>query len=356
MVNGHRRQAKVAGDWQQMSNLTSARVRHTDYEDAQEYYMSEGIGDGLPVVPPTEAKVHAMLDYVGMQPSDVIAEEGVRGVNFTAEKVAINAVMAGCKPEYMPVVVAAVQAVSEEPFNFHANSTSTNGVGVLVIVSGDIAKRIGINSGTVAMGHGFRANATIGRAMGLVKINAYGSVPHGMDKSTFGHPGKYSFCFAENDDVIPWEPLRVEKGYADSDSTVTVFAANSPVQVNTQDESAPEDFLSIAADASIVLGERHSEFVLALSPELMNYIRSAGWSKQRIKDFVLERGTRTGRELNEKHRRITLYTGDDLDKRIPVVSSTDEITVVGAGGDAGPFAMLIGAWGDVISITKKIQT
>lgn len=338
-----------------MNAFTSARVRHTGYEDAQEYYMSDGMGDGLPIVPPTEAKVQSMLDCVGLAPSDIIAEEGVRGVRFTAEKIAINAVMAGCKPEYMPVIVAAVQAVSESPYNFHANSTSTNGVGVLVIVSGPIAKEIGINSGTVAMGHGFRANATIGRAMGLIKINVYGSVPHDMDKSTFGHPGKYSFCFAENDDVIPWEPLRVEKGYGESDSTVTVFAANSPVQVNTQNESAPEDFLSIAADASIVLGERHSEFVLVLSPELMGYIRAEGWTKQRIKEFVLERGTRTGRELNEKHRRITLYIGNDLDRRIPVVESVDEITVVGAGGDAGPFAMLIGAWGDVISITKQIQ-
>ena len=339
-----------------MNGLTSSRVRHSSYEDAQEYYMSDGMGDGLPVVPPTESMVQAMLDYAGLAPSDIIAEEGVRGVAFTAEKVAINAVLAGCKPEYMPVIVAAVKAVSEQPFNFHANSTSTNGVSILVIVSGDIAKQIGINSSTVAMGHGFRANATIGRAMGLIKINVYGSVPHGMDKSTFGHPGKYSFCFAENDDVIPWEPLRVEKGFRESDSTVTVFAANSPVQLNTQNESAPEDFLSIAADASIVLGERHSEFVLALSPELMNYIRTAGWTKQRIKEFMLERGTRTGRELNEKHRRITLYTGDDLDRRIPVVASTEEITVVGAGGDAGPFAMLIGAWGDVISITKEIRT
>ena len=338
-----------------MTILTSARVRHTGYDEAQEYYMSEGMGDGLPVVPPTEAKVQSMLDYVGFGPSDLIAEDGIRGIRFTAEKVAINAVMAGCKPEYMPVVVAAVQAVSEAPYNFHANSTSTNGVGVLVIVSGPIAKQVGINSSTVAMGHGFRANATIGRAMGLIKINVYGSIPHSMDKSTFGHPGKYSFCFAENDDVIPWEPLRMEKGFGESDSTVTVFAANSPVQVNTQNESAPEDFLSIAADASIVLGERHSEFVLVLSPELMNYIRAEGWTKQRIKEFVLERGTRTGRELNEKHRRISLYTGDDLDKRIPVVESTDEITVVGAGGDAGPFAMLVGAWGDVISITKQIQ-
>lgn len=339
-----------------MTSLTSARISHADYAAAQEYYMSEGMGDGLPVAPPTEDKVRAMLDYAALEPSDVVAEEGVRGVAFTAEKIAINAVMAGCKPEYMPVVIAAVQAVSEPAFNFHANSTSTNGVGVLIVVSGGIAERIGVNSSTVAMGHGFRANATIGRALGLIKINLYGSVPHRMDKSTFGHPGKYSFCFAENDAVIPWEPLRIEKGYAESDSTVTVFAANSPVQVNTQNESAPEDFLSIVADASVVLGERHSEFLVALSPELMGYIRSAGWSKRRIKEFIFERGKRTGRELNEKHRRIHLYKGADLDKQIPVVAGIEQITVVGAGGDAGPFASLVGAWGDVISITKPIQT
>ncbi len=339
-----------------MTGISSARIRHASYNAAQEHYFAEGIGDGLPVVPPTEAKVQAMLDYAGLAPSDVVAVEGVRGIDFSAEKVAVNAVMAGCKPEYMPVVIAAVQAVSESPFNFHANSTSTNGVGILIIVSGPIATQLGINASTGAMGHGFRANATIGRALGLIKINLYGSVPHLMDKSTFGHPGKYSFCFAEHDAVIPWEPLRVEKGYGYDDSTVTVFAANSPIQVNTQNESAPEDFLSIVGDASVVLGERHSEFVVVLSPELMGYIRSAGWSKQRIKRFVHERGTRTGRELNEKHRRIYLYGGTDLDKRIPVVETVDEITLVGAGGDAGPFAYLIGAWGDVISITKPIHT
>ena len=337
------------------SSLTSARIRHSDYDAAQEYYIAEGMGDGLPVVPPTPDKVAAMLACAGLRAGDVVAEERVRGVVFTAEKVAVNAVMAGCKPEYMPVVVAAAEAVCEEPFNFHANSTSTNGVGVLVVVSGPIAKRIGVNSGAVAMGHGYRANATIGRALGLIKINLYGSVPYDMDKSTFGHPGKYSFCFAEDDDAIPWEPLRVEKGYAASDSAVTVFAANSPVQVNTQNESAPEDFLSIVGDASVVLGERHSEFLLTLSPELMGYIRAAGWSKAQIKRFVWERGIRTGRELNEKHRRISLHAGADLDRRIPVVASVEQITLVGAGGAAGPFASLTGAWGDVISITKRVR-
>lgn len=338
-----------------MNALSSSRIRHDGYAAAQEYYLADGRGDGLPVVPPTDDKVHAMLDGAGLAPSDIIAYEPVRGVEFTAEKVAINAVMAGCKPEYMPVIAAAVRAVSETPFNLHANSTSTNGVGILVIVSGPIAAEIGVNSGTVAMGHGFRANATIGRAMGLIKINVYGSVPHAMDKSTFGHPGKYSFCFAENDAAIPWEPLRVEKGYAETESSVTVFAANSPIQVNTQNESAPEDFLSIVGDASVVLGERHSEFAVVLSPELMGYIRAAGWTKARIKRFIFERGVRTGRELNEKHRRIQLYAGDRLDERIPVVESVDDITLVGAGGDAGPFASVIGAWGDVISITKRVN-
>ena len=132
-------------------------------------------------------------------------------MKFVAEKVAINAVMAGCKPEHLPVVIAAVKGISEDAFNLHANSTSTNGVGILAIVSGKIASDIGINSGTGAMGHGARANAAIGRALGLIKINLFGSVPGEMDKSTFGHPGKYTFCFAEDEAHSPWEPLHVER-------------------------------------------------------------------------------------------------------------------------------------------------
>ena len=144
--------------------LGSKTFQFTELDEAQEYYYSQGLTDGLPVVLPTESNVQAMLDYAGMDGSEVVAEERIRGKKFVAEKVAINAVMAGCKPEHLPVVIAAVKGISEDAFNFHANSTSTNGVGILAIVSGKAALDARINSGIGAMGHGTRANAVIGRA------------------------------------------------------------------------------------------------------------------------------------------------------------------------------------------------
>ena len=337
------------------SGFTSPRFRFSDAEDAQEYYHSQGMTDGLPIVLPTEDKVWAMLEYVGLGPSDVVATEKIRGRKFTAEKVAVNAVMAGCKPEYMPVVIAAVQAISEPEFNLHANSTSTDGVAILALISGPIAKKLGINSGTVAMGYGFRANAAIGRALGLVKINAYGSLPHQMDKSTFGHAGQYTFCFAEDDDTIPWEPLRVEKGFNENSSTVTVFGVGPPLQVNTHDYSQPDEFLTIVSDAMLALGVDHEEAVVVLSPEVLEYVRRSGWSKQRIKEFIFQKAQRSGKEWNLRYRPLRQFTGSDLDRSIPVVKGTDHITMVGAGGSAGPFASIIGSWGSISSITKEIR-
>jgi hypothetical protein len=311
--------------------------------------------DGLPIIPPTEDKVKAMLDYAGLQPSDIIAREGIREKDFVAEKVAINAVMAGCRPEHMPVIVAAVEGMCEQSYNLQANTTTTNGAGVLALISGPIANELGINSGTVLMGHGFRANATIGRALALMKINIYGSVPHHMDKSTFGHPGKYTFCFAENDDVLPWEPHRVEKGFSAESSTVTVFAAVSPLQVNTHGYNDPEQLLSTASDAVIVLGPRHEEMMIVIAPELLEYFRRNGWTKPQIKEFVFEKSQRTGREWNYFARLEKLVTGDDLERRIPAIKSAEHITVVGAGGAAGPFISVIGSWGGSTSITKEIK-
>ena len=339
-----------------MAKLASKTFSFSDYDEAQEYYLANGLTDGLPIVPPTEAKVNAMLAGAGLQPSDVVAVEGIRGKTFVAETVAVNAVMAGCKPEYMPVIVAAVQAVSEPQFNFHANSTSTNGVGVLVLVSGPIAKSIGINSGTVLMGHGYRANATIGRAISLLKVNAYGSVPHDMDKSTFGHPGQYTFCFAEDDDVIPWEPLRVEKGFSVDTSTVTVFAANSPLQVSTHNYSQPDEFLSIVSDAIQGMGLGPSEIVVAISPEILEYVRSSGWTKAQIKEFIFKNIHRTGLGWNAHYRTEHIFSGDDLYRSIPVVPSPDHLTLVGGGGAAGAFVSIIGAWGGVSSVTIEIPT
>ena len=336
------------------SGFTSPRFRFSDPDEAQEYFYSQGMTDGLPVVVPTEDKVAAMLKTVGLNPGDVIAREGVRGVSFTAEKVAINAVMAGCKPEYMPVVVAAVEAMSEPEFNLHVHTTSTDGAGILALISGPVARELGINSGIAALGYGVRANATIGRALGLIKINAYGSVPHQMDKSTFGHPGQYSFCFAEDDDAIPWEPLRVEKGFDEGSSTVTVVAAAAPLQLSTYNYAQPDEFLAIVADGMLALGRGHQEAVVVIPPEVLEYLRRSGWSKQQIKEFVYENAQRTGAEWNKAFRALNPFTGDDLNRSFPVVETVDHIILVGAGGAAGPFAAIIGSWGSSFSVTREI--
>lgn len=333
---------------------SSKTFQFDDLDEAQEYYYSEGLTDGLPIVMPTESNVRAMLEYVGLDGSEVVAEEMIRGKRFLAEKVAINAVMAGCKPEQLPVVIAAVRGISEDAFNLHANSTSTNGVGILAIVSGKIASDIGINSGTGAMGHGTRANAAIGRALGLIKINLFGSVPGEMDKSTFGHPGKYTFCFAEDDEIIPWEPLRVEKGFAEESSTVTVMATVAPLQVSTYSYMRPEEFLTIASDAMMGLGRGHEEIAIVLSPEVLEYVRSSGWKKPQIKEFLFQNARRTGREWNASYRGEHPFSGADLDAEFPVVESPDHFTVVGAGGAAGAFVSIIGSWGGVSSVTKEI--
>ena len=218
------------------------RWEFADWEAALEHYFREGLTDGLPVVPPTQERVQALLDYCGLAAEEVLGTEGIRHKRFPAGKVAVSAVMAGCLPEHFPVVVAAVSAVCDRAYNFHASSTSTNGIANLVLVSGPYASRIGINHGVNAFGNGNRANAAIGRAINLLKANFYGSVSQEMDKSTFGHSGKYSFCFAEDLETSPWPSLAESKGFRPGSSTVTMVAANAPLQLETHGDRDPEGF------------------------------------------------------------------------------------------------------------------
>ena len=213
-----------------------------DWEGALEHYFREGLTDGLPVIPPTPERVRALLDYCGLAPEEVLGTEGIRHKQFPAGKVAVSAVMAGCLPEHFPVVVAAVSAVCDRAYNFHASSTSTNGIANLVLVSGPYASRIGMNHGVNAFGNGNRANAAIGRAINLLKANFYGSVSQEMDKSTYGHSGKYSFCFAEDLETTPWPSLAESKGFRPGSSAVTMVAANAPLQLETHGDRDPEGF------------------------------------------------------------------------------------------------------------------
>jgi len=335
--------------------LTSLKHRFSDWGQAQDYYLESKLTDGLPIVPPSEDRVRAMLEFAGLEPDQVIGVETIRNKHITAEKVAVNSVMAGCRPEYFPVVVSAVAACCDRSFNLHASSTSTNGVTVLVLVSGGYARQIGMNSSTGVMGPSNQANATIGRAVNLVKTNFYGSVPQDMDNSTFGHPGKYSFCFAENLDASNWPSLATDKGFDGESSTVTVVAAYSPLQVSVFGGKDPTSFLTSVAHAMIGLGPSISEVLVVLSPEVMQYVNEAGWSRQQVQEFLWGKAQLPARDWIAWRRVEHPETFTDKDQLVGCVADPSRITVLSAGGAAGVYIDIIGSWGNSRTVTRKIE-
>src|SRR5215510_6523954 len=214
-----------------------------------EAYFERGWTDGLPVVPPSDKSIAAMLAGAALRGDETLGEIPERGVVVSAEKLAINAVMAGCRPEYLPVVVAALRGLCHPQFAYHGPASSTGGSAMVLIVNGPIARRIGINSGNNVFGQGTRANATIGRAVRLTMMNVMNTRPGFLDRATLGNPGKYSFCFAENEVDHPWDPLHVSRGLSREDSAVTLIASNSLYQVYNQLAARPEPLLLRFADA-----------------------------------------------------------------------------------------------------------
>ncbi|HJY82786.1 MAG TPA: hypothetical protein VKK81_17090, partial [Candidatus Binatia bacterium] len=227
--------------------LRSAMYELTDASDANELYQQKGWTDGLPIVPPTEERVRDCLDMAGLAPADVIGVETVRQRPITAEKVAINAVMAGCLPTYMPVIVATLRALCDEDFNLHGSTASTGGSAQFIVVNGPVRTAIGMNATHGVFGPGHRANATIGRAVRLVLINVLGCVPGQLDRSTLGHAGKFSFCIAEDEEDSPWPGLAQERGIPAGVSGITVMACEAPRQVMNEWTHDPEEILETFA-------------------------------------------------------------------------------------------------------------
>src|SRR6185295_19343688 len=208
-----------------MTALVSAKLRvENDFGAVFSDMYGRGYTDGLPVIPPTEPAVRAMLEAANLEPNALLGVVPPEGGPATAEKVAINAVMAGCLPEYFPVVVAAIRAITEPKFNLLGVQTTTNPVGPVLIVNGPIRNEIGVNSGRGCLGPGWRANATIGRAIRLCMLNIGGCPPGDVDKAIHGMPGKLAFCFGEAEEESPWQPLHVDNGYTRQQSTVTAVA------------------------------------------------------------------------------------------------------------------------------------
>ena len=265
---------------------------------AIEACFDRGWTDGLPVVPPTEALVDAMLAAGPWPAGEVLLHEPVRDRSVTAEKTAINAVMAGCRPEYFPVVGAALTAIGDPEFMLHGPATSTGGSALMVIVNGPIAARLGLNAGANLFGPGYRANATIGRTLRLVLLNCLECRPGVLDKSTQGWPGKYSLCFAEDEAASPWEPLSVSRGVPAGRSAVTVYAAESGHNVLSHGTGDPECLLTCFADAMAGLGSLSpGRSVIVFAPEHASHLRRAGWPRLRVQQWLYDHAWRSLADL-----------------------------------------------------------
>ncbi len=339
--------------------LTSNQLEFDDTLEAIEFFLDQGWSGGLPVVPPTEERVREFLGSAGVAPSEIVATVPTRGRVITAEKAAINAVMAGCRPEYFPTVLAALEAMGEPRFNLHAITISTMGAAPLLVVNGPIAKELGMNSGVSAFGPGNRANATIGRAIGLIVTNASGAVPGSLDKAALGHPGKYSFCIAEAEDASPWEPLHVERGLSPHQSAVTVFASLSPIQVSDLSVRSPESILAGLGDVMLAAGHGQSEIVVVLCPETLDRIRSRGWSKMEFKERLFQAARRKLSEWVSAGRVSSESNAGQTHSMVGAAESPESITVIVAGGPAGDFPSIIPIWGGGSgsrSVTREIHT
>jgi hypothetical protein len=331
-----------------LPKLHSRRVELGEEEDDAEACFERGWSDGLPVVPPTPARVARMLTGTTRAPDEVVAVVPPDLVECTVEKVAINAVMAGCRPEYLPVVLASVEAACTDEFNMHGLLATTWFSGPLVVVNGPIARAVGMNSGVNAMGQGNRANAAIGRALQLVVRNVGGGRPGEIDRSTLGQPGKYTFCFAEDEAGSPWEPLHVERGFAKSASTVTLFAAEGPRGIIDQLSRTPE---SLARSfAACLRATTHPKLVLAfdamlvVSPEHARVFRDAGWTKARLHEELGSLLQIDGSEIVHGAGGIAeglpeAFAGSTLPK-----FRDGGLLIVHAGGGAGLFSAIIGGW------------
>jgi hypothetical protein len=291
--------------------------------DPVERLFARGVTDGLPVVVPSRARVAAAVAASGRPADELVAVVAPAQGRATVERIAVNAVMAGCRPEYMPVVIAAVEAMCDEGFALVGISGTTDAVAPVLIVNGPARGALDINCGAGALGPGRRANATIGRAVRLVWVNIGGARPGVISMSTFGNPARYACCFGEHEEASPWEPLHVELGFAAGDSTVAAIAGE-PLQVvaDPHSRTAADVLTTVARSLAVVGSYRHralGDTLIVLSPEHAHTIGHDGWSKARARAFLYE-------QVPGKFR------------------GPENLKLVVAGGTAGRFTAIVPGW------------
>ena len=336
-----------------------------DLEQINQLCLDSGWGDGLPIVPPTVKRVEQMLAYCDRPSNEPVVKVPPRYGEATPLRLAANAVMAGCRPEYFPLLMLAIETMCEEPFNLYGLQTTTHVCAPLMIVNGPVVTELGINGGYNAFGPGTQSNATIGRAVRLVLLNVGGAIPALGDMSTFGSPAKYSYCVAENEPANPWQPLHVEYGFPREASTVTVVGAECPHNVNDHESLSAEGILTTIAGTIATTGSNDIYYpaqpVLVFGPEHAKTVADGGYGKADVRRFLQEHATvplgRFSRENIERRFRTAFkekYGTAGLDTLVPVLQRAENLIIVVIGGE-GKHSAFIPTFGPTKAVTRALR-
>ena len=326
--------------------LSSRTYGFANFAAFQERYHDAGWTDGLPIVPPTAEAVAACLAHAGVSPDLRVGVEPVRAMPVTAEKLAVNAVMAGCLSVHFPVILAIWRALLQPEFLLHGTSASTGGCAVFIVINGPIRAAIGATGSFNVLGNGNRATASIGRSVRLALINILDVRPGGIDRSTLGHPGKFSYCVAEDEEDTTWLPLSETRGIAPGVSAVTVMAALAPRQIMNEWTTAPEEILETFA-AEMRANQRHysiysGNYAIVVPRQLREHLQNAGWTKADVGRFLYERARIHRREWADVGKGAVVR--DRGDREYCALKSPEHLLVVAAGGPAGGFGAVIPPW------------
>jgi hypothetical protein len=324
----------------------ASRYEVADTTAAQELYQSRGWTDGLPVVPATPERVESCLAVAALAADQVIGIEPVRARAITAEKAAINSVLAGAPAQAFPLVVAIIEAMCRPEFLLHGATSSTGGCAVLVIVNGPIRDALGLNGTFDVLGNTGSA-APIGRAIRLILMNLLDVRPGHLDRSTLGHPGKLSYCIAEDEEGTSWQPLAVARGVPAGASAVTVLAAGAPRQIMNEWTRQPEEITETFA-AEMRANMLHysiwgGHYAIVLPPQLRHHLEDAGWTKQDVAEYVYRRARVHRRDWCDVGK-SAVVNADNADQEYAAVPSPEHVLVIAAGGPAGGFGAVIPPW------------
>ncbi len=337
-----------------------------EWGSLQSEFVARGWSDGLLMAPPTAARVAAMVAGCGLPPEQVIGELAPRLGVATVERIATNAVMAGCRPEHMPVLIAAVQIMADPAFFLKNIQATTHPVTPLLIVSGPLAKTLNVNSGSGAFGPGPWSNGALGRAIRLLMLNIGGGRPGEIDKATLGHPGKYTYCIAENEAALPagWPTLRAERGFAPEVSTVTMFGGEAPHNINDHESTTAGGMLTTITGSIAQIGQNSiecvAEMLLVLSPEHAATIAGDGFTKDDVRRAIYDDARVPMHRFAQKNieRRLwrllpQRYRDRPLDTMVVMVQRPEDVIVVVAGGE-GKHSMYLPGYGATRALTRPV--